>query len=505
MLNRYITNFIVTKNSKKYDAIVIGSGISGMFAALNIDKKKKILLISKSNLSNNNSNLAQGGVAVTIKGKNIQDHVDDTLKAGSFHNELEVVKATIEDSNEIVDLLLEYNVPFDKEESGNLLFTKEGGHSSRRIIHARDKTGEIIIEYLIAELAKRDNIAVYDNCFAIDILTNKNVASGLVIDNDSKKEVILSNNIVLATGGIGNLFINSTNSDISNGDGIAMAKRAGAELYDMEFVQFHPTALNIAGTNKFLISEAVRGEGGILYNSQNERFMEKIHPLKDLAPRDVVSKAIYMEYKKGNEVYLDVRHLDNEYIKDRFPKIYNHCYENNIDITKELIPVAPVQHYFMGGIKTDLSAKTTVENLYAVGECARTGLHGANRLASNSLLEGAVFGLRAAKHINEKEISKDKINNYEYKNELVCDESDYELLEKKIKNIMSENAFIIRKENELLESSEAINKLINDIAKYNCDTRKKCEVINMVTVSSEIIESAYSRKESLGSHNIENV
>jgi len=503
MLNRYISNFNSKDGTNFFDVIVIGSGISGIFTALNIDKDKKVLLISKSNLHDNNSSLAQGGVAVTINKKNIYKHIEDTLKAGSFYNDKNVVESIVADSSEIVDLFIKYGVPFDKDENGNLLFTKEGGHSERRIIHVRDKTGEIIINNLVNEVKLRDNIKVLDNCFVIDIITSDDVVNGIVALESFKKSIYFSNNVVLATGGIGNLYVNSTNSYISNGDGIAMARRAGAILSDMEFIQFHPTALDIAGENKFLISEAVRGEGGILYNFNGERFMESIHPLKELAPRDVVAKAIYFENKKGNSVFLDISHLDKEYVKNRFPKIYNHCLENGIDITKDLIPVAPVQHYFMGGIKTDINARTNIKNLYAVGECARTGFHGANRLASNSLLEGAVFGLRAAKDINNKDEKfkfKTKIS-VELNKSISLDE--YLKFENEIKNIMSENAFIVRTKKGLFNAKLRLEKIYDYLKNYNCDDIKKCEVINMLIVSMEIVNFAYDRKESLGTHYIE--
>lgn len=386
-----------------YDVIIVGSGISGLMCALNIESDKKVILITKSNLNNSNSNLAQGGIAASINQKNKASHIEDTLKAGSFINNKKVVEKVINYSDEIVEKLIGFDVKFDRDANNNILFTKEGGHSERRILHCKDQTGEKIMESLIYQLENRTNIEVRESSFALDILMHDDEAFGLIVkdENDNLKS-LYSNSIILASGGIGRVFTNSTNTLESTGDGVAMAIRAGAKLNDMEFVQFHPTAFNVNIEDGFLISEAVRGEGGKLLNSDGRDFMMGVHKLKELAPRDVVSQAIFRELKSGRQVFLDIRHKTDKYLKNRFPYIYNHCICHGINMSKDLIPIKPIQHYFMGGIKVDDKGRSSVKGLYAIGECANTGAHGANRLASNSLLEASAYALIVSREINEK-------------------------------------------------------------------------------------------------------
>lgn len=387
-----------------YDVIIIGTGIGGLFTALNIEEDKNILMITKSDLGSGSSKLAQGGIVAC---KNKKSHYKDTLVAGSFYNNKEAVRVLQNDASFNINKLIELGVNFDKDKEGNLLYTKEGGHSEPRILHCRDTTGEEIIKVLKDKVKKRKNITIKENEFVADIIHKNGV--NMVITVDSELKAFYGNTIVIATGGVGQIYENTTNPIDITGDGIALARRAGIKVCDMEFIQFHPTGMyEENGENASLISEAIRGEGGILRNIKGERFMEKYHEMKDLAPRDIVSRSIFKEIieTKSDYVYLDVTHLDGDYIKKRFPNIYKMCLSKGVDITKDYIKVSPTQHYLIGGIETDLKGRTGLNDVYACGECTRTGVHGANRLASNSLLEGIVFANIIADEINSLSLNK---------------------------------------------------------------------------------------------------
>lgn len=391
------------------DVLIAGSGVSGLYCALNLNKNLNVLLISKSKLTDTNTYLAQGGIATARSKDDIPSFIEDTLKAGKYKNKLESVKVLAEESIENIDNLMNIGMNLDKSEN-KILYTREGAHSINRIVHSKDHTGEIVADTLINEVKKHENITIYEDTYLCDLININNKCVGGIIFKDGKQINIHSKVVVLATGGIGGLFKNSTNQRIMTGDGIAIALRNNVKLENLQYIQFHPTALYEKNTDakRFLISEAVRGEGGLLFNSKGERFVN------ELLPRDVVSKAIYGEIKKFKVPYvnLDISFKDKDYIENRFPSIYNHCFEKGINITKEPIPVSPAQHYFMGGISVDLYSKTSMENLYAVGEISCTGVHGANRLASNSLLEGLVFSRRAAISINN-EIANIKLHKIE--------------------------------------------------------------------------------------------
>lgn len=422
----------------KTDVLIVGSGVAGLYCALNIDNSKKVTVISKSKVDNNNTYLAQGGISTALDEEDIKPFVEDTLKAGRYKNRVEAVEVLAEESIEnISQIVEEYGMPLDKVD-GKIDYTREGAHRVNRIVHSKDNTGEIVFKTLYKEVLKRNNIEIIEDASLIDIISENNACVGARIYKDEKEIHVFSKATVLATGGIGGLFKNSTNQRHLTGDGIAIALKNNIEIENLKYIQIHPTVFYEENSNgrRMLISESLRGEGAVLRNKAGERFVD------ELLPRDVVSHAIFEQMKKDNSeyVYLDATHLGEEYLKNRFTFIYNGCLEKGVNIGKEMIKVSPAQHYFMGGIHVDLDSKTTMDNLYAVGEVSCTGVHGANRLASNSLLEGLVFSKRAAQSIN-RTISDDEI-----------DEKDIPSLEKNIEDIFCENRKMVI--DEIIKSSE---------------------------------------------------
>ncbi len=393
-----------------FDVLIAGSGVAGLYCALNLRNDLKILVITKLKITETNTYLAQGGISTARNNKDIPLFIEDTLRAGQYKNNKESVKILAEESMNNIDSILNLGVELDKA-GDDLQFTREGAHSINRIVHSKDTTGKALANTLIEQVQTFKNITIYEDTFLLDILVDNNKCVGAVAFKNGTQLNIRSKMLVLATGGIGGIFNNSTNQRHLTGDGIAIAIKNNIKLKDLNYIQFHPTALYDENTDnrRFLISEAVRGEGGILINSNGERFVD------ELLPRDVVSNAINEEIKKTNaqNVWLDITFLDSDYIKKRFPNIYEECLSRGIDITKEPIPVSPAQHYFMGGIETDSNSRTSMNNLYAIGEVSCTGVHGANRLASNSLLEGLVFSKRAANSINN-DINNVKISQVDF-------------------------------------------------------------------------------------------
>lgn len=386
-----------------YEVLIVGGGIAGAYTALCLNEDIKVLLITKDNLKNCNTDLAQGGISCVMdKDDSFELHIEDTLKAGRRTNNLDMLKIMVEEGPKNLENLIKWGVPFDRTSVGELDLTLEGGHSKRRIAHVKDKTGEAVLDKLIEKLRQKGNIDILENT----LFTGGNKESDGFVANlirEDKKASIRVKNIVLATGGIGRIYKNTTNSSIATGEAMIFAKEFGVGLKKLSSIQFHPTAFYEMGDSRFLISESLRGEGAILKNSYEESFMESYDDRGSLAPRDVVSSSMVMEMKKYKEehLYLDIRGQCEEFLSKRFPKIYTECLKRGINISKDLIPVSPCQHYFMGGIEVDENSKTKVDGIYGVGECSHTGVHGENRLASNSLLEGLVFGNRAAKHINK--------------------------------------------------------------------------------------------------------
>ncbi|WP_414697805.1 L-aspartate oxidase [Peptacetobacter sp. AB845] len=380
------------------DVLIVGSGVAGLYCALNLDPELNVTVISKSTMDNNNTYLAQGGISTALDEADIKPFVEDTMKAGRYENREEAVQVLAEESIEnISQIVEEYGMPLDMED-GKIDYTREGAHRVNRIVHCKDNTGEIVFKTLYKAALTRNNIEMIEDATLLDIITEDGKCIGARVFKDGEEVHIFAKDVVLACGGIGGLFKNSTNQRHLTGDGIAIALKNGVEVENLNYIQIHPTAFYEENSNgrRMLISESLRGEGALLKNKDGERFVE------ELLPRDVVSHAIFEQMKKDGTdyVYLDARHLGEEYLKNRFTFIYNGCLERGTNIGKDLIKVSPAQHYFMGGIHVDLNSKTTMEHLYAVGEVSCTGVHGANRLASNSLLEGLVFSKRAANDIN---------------------------------------------------------------------------------------------------------
>ncbi len=507
----------------KYSVVIIGSGIAGLYAALKIEQQSNnlqdgVLLITKSKLGESNSRYAQGGMVAVMKDNkadSTESHISDTIRAGAGLSEFNTVKFISEQSDSVVKDLLEFGVEFDRDENNQLCFTREAAHSVRRILHAGgDATGKMIGKSLTAEVSKNVNIDVYEQTAAVELLVNADKeCKGLVVFNDLTKEyeTIYSSVVILATGGLGQLYKYTTNPAVATGDGIALAYNAGAIMQDLEFIQFHPTALAIdGGENRFLISEAVRGEGAKLVDADGIEFMHKYHEKKELAPRDVVTRANYNEMTENNSdfVYLNATCIGKEKLLERFPNISRICLENNIDISKDFIPVAPAAHYSMGGVKTNIEGQTSIKGLYAIGEVASTGLHGGNRLASNSLLECVVCAYEVANFLKDKELKTPKQIDEDlktvvdkYSKELLMEDLDIDVLKSELQEIMWRGAGILRNEKGLITALEEIQALSRKFPRsVKCLSKEEYEFKNMLLVSKLIINSALQRKESRGAH-----
>ncbi|MGC8656358.1 MAG: L-aspartate oxidase [Thermoplasmata archaeon] len=492
---------------KDYDMIIIGSGIAGLYTALKGSEfKKKVKIITKTSLQECNTKYAQGGIAAAIDPMdNFENHVEDTIKAGAGLCDKDAVDILITNAVDRIVDLINYGVMFDTV-NGVITLGREGAHSFSRVLHAGGDSTGAIIEQTLSKKIKDYDIDVSENTYVGEIIVDNNKAVGIKTYNktNGKKEEFYGSAIVLATGGAGELFYYNTTPEVATGDGVSLAWNAGAVIADMEFFQFHPTALKHPKVPPFLISEAVRGEGAILRNSKMEAFMKNYHPMAELAPRDIVSRAIVTEISKSDEdhVYLDLTHIPPERVISRFPTIYRTCKSIGIDISKDLIPVAPAAHFMIGGVKTNTWGETTLENLYACGEVASTGVHGANRLASNSLLEGLVFGKRIAERtMLGYKWSKQK---YDY-----ADVSKIKNIEKNVKEdngysveglqkLMWKNVGIVRDGNML---EVAIKKIYSwKLANDKVNDKIYTELYHMLNVSYLMAISAYLRTESRGSH-----
>ena len=417
-----------------YDVVIVGTGVAGLYGALSLPRDLKILMITKDVAENSDSFLAQGGICVQLNDEDYDSYFEDTMKAGRYENRKESVDIMIRSSRNVINDLIKYGVEFEKEEDGSYSYTREGGHSEFRILHYDDVTGKEITSKLLMQVKKLSNVTFLEYTTMVDIIAKDNEAKGIVVaDRDGNVSCVFCKKLILATGGIGGLFKNSTNFRHLTGDSFAIALKHGVELENIHYIQIHPTVFySEEEGRRFLISESVRGEGAILLDKNGNRFTD------ELQPRDVVTGEIVKQMKKDGtkHVWLSIKEaMDSEEIKERFPNIYAHCLEEGYDLTKEAIPVVPAQHYLMGGIHTDKNGKTTMENLYAAGETACNGVHGANRLASNSLLESLVFAKRAADEISQHiaNVQIDKID---------VDMSQYEDLNK----LKEENKKIILNE-----------------------------------------------------------
>ena len=506
---RFLADFDTKELIKEYhDIIIIGSGIAGVYTSLEISEKYDIAILTKETLDISNSVLAQGGIAVSLDKKDSPElHLKDTLYAGAGLCDEDTVRVLVNEAAENIDLLCKFGVNFDKTKKDELSLTREGAHSMNRIIHAGDTTGKEVLEKLIAAVKTRTNINIHERSFVVDLLTEDGACKGvLTYDEDSQcLKLYLSNIIVCATGGYGQLYSITTNPDVATGDGICMAYRAGAELMDLEFIQFHPTVLFHPENKSFLISEAVRGEGALLKNINGKRFMPEYHSLNELAPRDVVSRAIFEEMNRtGTEcVYLDITFKGQEYLENRFPNIYKTCLGYGIDMAKDMIPVAPAEHYCMGGIRADALGKTSIKGFFACGECACNGIHGANRLASNSLLEGLVFGRMIGLQTDDilsctgRTIAFEDVVNHTGRTPLKLDQR---AMIADLQREMTLNVGIIRDRKSLSKALDMVNACEKKIEDMKNETLADYELQNVQLLSKLVVEAALEREESRGAH-----
>jgi L-aspartate oxidase len=505
MIPRYIVDFDLHSLPRlQTDVVVIGAGIAGLYTALQISEYADVVLISKKGLDDSNTRWAQGGIAaVTTKSDSPALHRQDTLIAGAGLCSYEAVEVLVHEGPERLKELIAYGTEFDKDAQGRYELTKEGAHSKRRILHAHgDATGAEIVRALSKRTLEQPNITVMENHFAIDVVTQDDECVGVIVMKpDGEVFFIESNATVLATGGAGQLYRYTTNPDIATADGIAMAYRAGARIKDVEFIQFHPTALYYPGAPRFLISEAVRGEGAILRNSNGERFMEKYHPQKELAPRDIVARAIVSEMEKTNSpyVYLDITHESEELIKHRFPTIYKVCLQYGLDMVTDWIPVAPACHYIMGGVQTDLNGETSTRRLFACGEVSCTGVHGANRLASNSLSEAVVFGHRIAERIKQL-ATHQGVRPFAAREEK-RESRTVNTMEQRVKlqKLMLRHVGLKRQEKGLLKAMEEMERM-GRYYYYQYREREAFEFLNLLTGAMLTTRAALLREESRGGH-----
>lgn len=492
--------------NNKCDVLIVGSGIAGLYAALQLEPSLNVIVLTKDRIEESNSYLAQGGIAAVIDQENdrLEDHINDTIRAGAGICDRQALEVLVEEAAPNITNLQRLGVNFDQE-NGKLSLTREGGHGRSRILHIDgDATGKGVTDVLIRNAQNRPNIKIIEYSFCIDLLMHNNRCIGVVALEENKLNCYYARSVILATGGIGMIYGITTNACTLTGDAISMAERAGAEIKDMEFIQFHPTVFYCQGNRRFLISEAVRGEGAVLKNIHGERFMHKYDERQDLAPRDIVSRAIIgeMEKTRAEHVFLDLTHLDRAFIFKRFPNITAKCKEYGLDISSQMIPVCPAQHYLMGGIRTDLWARTTIPGLYACGETSCTGVHGANRLASNSLLEALVFANRAAQMITAsiEKIEAVSLDRVESKEIFSVDRCDVVAEKDKIQETMRKYAGIIRSGEGLNNCYQVLKEIENALQNKKCLNKEFIQCFNMVRTAKLITRQAMKRGKSIGAH-----
>ena len=513
--------------TQEFEVIIIGSGLAGLTMALQVADTKRVCIVSKREVSDSASSWAQGGIAAVLNSEvnnedSIEEHIQDTLVAGAGLCDVEITRNVATQARESIEWLINQGVEFTREANNNLHLTREGGHSQRRIVHVADATGRAVQKTLAQKVREHANITILENHIAVDLLTSEKLASkkvdknaaenhclgAYVLDNKTGHVMtIAAQQTVLATGGAGKVYLYTTNPDVSTGDGIAMAWRAGCRVSNMEFIQFHPTCLFHPHAKSFLISEAVRGEGGLLRLPDGTRFMPEHDVRLELAPRDVVARAIDFEMKKRGLdcVYLDITDKPLAFIKEHFPNIYARCLELGIDISKQPIPVVPAAHYTCGGVMVDAQGKTDIANLYAIGETACTGLHGANRLASNSLLECLVFGRAAAADILSAPMQV--IPKLPIWDESRVTDADEEVLIThtwdELRRFMWNYVGIVRTDKRLSRALHRIHMLRDEVQEFYSNFKISNDLIelrNLLQVAELIVESAISRKESRGLH-----
>ncbi|MDT8309428.1 MAG: L-aspartate oxidase [Bacteroidales bacterium] len=509
-----------------YDFLVIGSGIAGLSYALKVADYGKVCIVTKDEPKESATKYAQGGIAAVMYDyDSYEKHINDTMIAGDDLNDIDVVRMTIKQSTARINDLIEWGVDFDKDrKTGNYHLSKEGGHSEFRVLHYKDKTGLKIEEALLAAVRKHQNIKLHTHSFAIDLLTQHQLGKevkksdpgiecyGAYVLDLKTHEIItmLARTTMIATGGIGMIYSTTTNPVVATGDGIAMVYRAKGGIEKMEFVQFHPTSLYMPGVQpSFLITEALRGFGALLKSKSGEEFMKKYDPRGCLAPRDIVARAIDNEIKISGDDYvvLDCTHLNKEELIDQFPTIYGKCLSLGIDITKDKIPVVPAAHYLCGGIHVDKKARSSIKHLYASGECASTGLHGANRLASNSLLESLVFSYNAAQDVLQyfSDIPFcEEIPNWDAEGKIMTEEMILITQSRKeLQSIMSSYVGIVRSDLRLQRALDRLGIIYKEaeiLYEKSVLSRKLCELRNMINVAFLVIRMAQERKESIGLH-----
>lgn len=497
------------------DYLVIGSGIAGLNFALHAAEHGRVVVITKKLPSDTNTNWAQGGVAAALaKDDSFERHIEDTLVAGDGLCDRKVVELCVLDGPAQIQRLLDLGVRLARDPSGELDLGMEGAHTRHRVVHWEDITGREIQRALIEAIARHSNITVLSDHIAVDLLSMAKYGGdpacfgAYVLDNATGVvKTICARATVLATGGTGKVYVYTSNPDVATGDGVAMAYRIGAAVCDLEFVQFHPTVLYHPHARNFLLTEAMRGEGGVLRLANGETFMEHYHPMKSLASRDIVARAIDNELKKtgADSVFLDMTHLDAGFVRGRFPNIYENCLSLGIDITRQPIPVVPAAHYMCGGVKADEHGATTISGLYAIGECAFTGLHGANRLASNSLLEGMVFSKRAADavrgapRIRPSQVATWSSGDATDSNDAIVVSLNWD----EVRRFMWSYVGIVRSDKRIERARRRIEILRDEIREYYLDFKVTSDLIelrNLALVAHLIIESARRRKESRGLH-----
>ncbi|MGZ5302733.1 MAG: L-aspartate oxidase [Bacteroidia bacterium] len=497
------------------DVLVLGSGIAGLTFALKAAAFFKVVIISKTEAFSGNTIYAQGGIACALDSfDHTENHINDTLKAGAGLCNTEAVEMLVESAKSAIGFLQQKGVPCTQNENAEIALGKEGGHSHNRIVHVHDHTGYSVEQVLLQQVKSNANITIYEHHFALDLLTENHICFGAkILDiKTGEHKIFQANYTALCTGGAGQIYSNTTNAEVSTGDGFALAERAGADLADLEFVQFHPTAFYHPQAKGFLISEALRGFGGRLVNANGEQFMLQIHPLAELAPRDIVARAMVaeMEKTKAKCLYLDATHLNAEALKREFPQIYKRCLETGVDITKQPIPVVPSAHYFCGGVKTNLHAQTNIARLYAFGETACTGVHGANRLASNSLLEGLVFAEKAFQHIFKNFKSVTAFNSHIYYtqkipySEIKAEDilPNFAYVRQEIQQVMWSCFGIVRTRSQMFKGYQKLQKLhsIQTIAALQQHNFLIQETNNMWQAALLVAKAALGRRKSVGLH-----
>ncbi|MFB6346378.1 MAG: L-aspartate oxidase [bacterium] len=485
------------------EILIVGSGVAGLRSALELAEDYTVTIITKASIKSSNTNWAQGGIAAVVGDHdNYESHIQDTLEAGAGLCDEPAVRRLVRNGPDQVRQLMDWGADFDRI-GDELDLGREGGHSKNRIVHGRgDATGSLVEDTLVNQVQHHPRITVFEESMMVDIVADNDRAYGLLTMDRETTRVIWCRGLILATGGLGQLFRETTNHNIATGDGMAAGFRAGLTLRDMEFVQFHPTTLYVAGGPRFLISEAVRGEGAILVDADGQRFMEEEHPRAELAPRDIVSRAILDRMIETNSecVYLDITDHSEEELRQKFPTIFSTCEEYELDMSRDRIPVRPCAHYCMGGLKANLNGRTEFNNVYVAGEVSCTGVHGANRLASNSLLEGLIMGDQIRDAISNQELPELREVELSSPRKTTDKTLDLDDLTRSLKSLMWRRAGIIRSGEGLRKAQRQIDRWYRLLQPYRITSRKGVELANMMLLGKVIVEVAQNREESRGAH-----